>query len=166
MKKFVLKYGLISGAVSAALMITTGLSLRNSTSFENAAIYGFAGMVLSMLFVFLGIKAYRDTSLNGQITFGHAFQTGLFITIISCACYAVSWLFLYNILLPDLMEKYAAYSIEQLRNSGATAAAIHAHETDLEKYKEMYQNPLMIFMEPFPIGLLVTLISSFILKGK
>jgi hypothetical protein len=40
----------------------------------------------------------------------------------------------------------------------------------LKKYKEVYDNPLfnaaMTFIEPFPIGLVITLISAAVLRRK
>jgi len=40
----------------------------------------------------------------------------------------------------------------------------------VKKYKEMYANPLlnaaMTFIEPFPIGLVITLVSAAVLRRK
>ena len=57
-----------------------------------------------------------------------------------------------------------------LREKGASAAAIEATKKDMEKMKEMYKNPLinvaMTFIEPFPVGLVVTLVSAGILRRR
>ena len=68
------------------------------------------------------------------------------------------------------MDKYGAHMIEKAKASGASAAAVQAQVEQVKKYKEMYANPLinaaMTFIEPFPIGLVITLISAAVLRRK
>ena len=68
------------------------------------------------------------------------------------------------------MDKYDAYLIEKARASGASAAALQAQMQQLNKFKEQYENPLfnsaMTFLEPFPVGLVITLLSAAILRKK
>jgi hypothetical protein len=83
--------------------------------------------------------------------------------------YVATWeVVVYSKLAPDFMEKYAAYSIEKLKASGATAAAIEAKRQELEQFKVMYDKPWfrapLTFTEPFPVGLLVTLVSAGVLR--
>ena len=86
------------------------------------------------------------------------------ITVISCLCYVVTWEVLYFRFLPDFMDKYSAYVVEKARASGASDAAVQARAEQLRKYKEQYDDPLfnaaVTFLEPFPIGLAITLISA------
>jgi hypothetical protein len=82
----------------------------------------------------------------------------------------VTWEILYFKFLPDFMDKYGAHIVEQLKASGATPAAIPAQLQQMKKYKEMYDNPffnaLFTFIEPFPVGLVITLISAAVLRRK
>ena len=84
--------------------------------------------------------------------------------------YVVSWEILYFNFLPDFMDKYGAHMVEKAKASGASAAAVQAQVEQAKKYKEMYDNPLinaaMTFIEPFPIGLAMTLISAAVLRRK
>jgi hypothetical protein len=68
------------------------------------------------------------------------------------------------------MDKYGAYVIEKLKASGASPAAVQAQIQQLKKYKEWEDNPFinaaMTFIEPFPIGLVITLISAAVLRRK
>jgi hypothetical protein len=123
MKKIILIYGLISGAVSATLMVIMALSLRQSYNFDHGEIYGYSGMVLSLLFVYLGVRAYREQVLGGAITFGQAIAAGSLIALISCICYALAWEVVYPTLLPDFLEKYAQCSMDKLKASGASEAS-------------------------------------------
>jgi hypothetical protein len=57
-----------------------------------------------------------------------------------------------------------------LRTAGASATVIQAKITELNQLKQNYKNPLynsaLTFLEPFPVGLLITLISAGILRKK
>jgi hypothetical protein len=169
MKKTILTFGLISGAISSLLMVAT-VPFADRIGFDKGAVVGYTAIVLSFLLVFFGIRSYRDNEGNGQITFSKAFAVGISITVISCVCYVVTWEILYYNFLPDFMDKYGAHMIEKAKASGASAAALQAQVEQVKKYKEMYANPLinaaMTFIEPFPIGLIITLISAAVLRKK
>ena len=169
MKKTILTFGLISGAVSSLMMVTT-VPFAERIGFDKGAVVGYTAIVLSFLLVFFGIRSYRDNAGNGQITFAKAFAVGISITLISCVCYVVAWEVLYFHFLPGFMDKYSVYMVGKLKASGASAAAVQAQVQQLSKYKEMYDDPLlnaaMTFIEPFPIGLVITLISAAVLRRK
>ncbi len=170
MQKTVLVYGLISGLIASVLMIGTALHFRNSMDFSNGQWIGYAGILLSMVVVYFGVRSYRDNVAGGSLTFGQAFQVGILITFISCVCYVIAWLVVYQTLMPDFLEKYAESTLAQLRLSGASEGKIQQQALEMEKFKSMYQNPLiragLTFMEPFPMGVLVTLITSFALRRR
>ena len=169
MKKTVLTFGLISGALSSLMMVAT-VPFAHRIGFNKALIVGYTTIVLSFLLVFFGIRSYRDNASNGQITFTKAFAVGISITLISCIFYVVTWEILYFNFLPDFMDKYGAHMIEKLKASGASPAAIQAQIEQVKKDKEIEDNPLlnaaMTFIEPFPIGLAITLISAAVLRKK
>jgi len=169
MKKTILVFGLISGAISA-LMLSATVPFADRIGFDKGEYLGYTVIVLSLLLVFFGIRSYRDNVGNGQVTFTKAFTVGISITLISCICYVVTWEILYFHFLPGFMDKYSAYMVQKLSASGASAAVIQAQVQQLKKYKEMYDNPFLnaalTFIEPFPIGFVVTLISAAILRKK
>ena len=151
-------------------MMVATVPFADRIGFDKAAVIGYTSIVLSFLLVFFGIRSYRDNVGNGQITFSKAFAVGISITLISCICYVVTWEILYYNFLPDFMDKYGAHMVEKIKASGASAAAVQAQVEQVKKYKEMYANPLlnaaMTFIEPFPIGLVITLISAAVLRRK
>jgi hypothetical protein len=168
-KKTILTFGLISGALSSLMMVAT-VPFADKIGFDHAEVVGYTVIVLSFLLVFFGIRAYRDQAGNGQITFAKGFAVGISITLISCICYVVTWEILYFTVLHDFMDKYAAYMIEKLKASGASPATVQAQLQQLKQYKEQYENPLfnaaVTFIEPFPVGLVITLISAAVLRRK
>ena len=167
MRKTILTFGLISGAISSLMMVATA-SVGDRIGFDKGVVIGYTTIVLSFLLVFFGIRSYRDNIGNGQITFLKAFAVGISITLISCICYVVTWEVLYYNFLPDFWDKYGAHLVEKLRASGASPAALQAKLQEVAKYKELYKNPLLnaalTFIEPFPIGLVITLISAAVLR--
>ena len=73
-------------------------------------------------------------------------------------------------LAPDFGQKYSAYAVEQTRKAGATDAQIEAKRKELARYFEEYKKPLVriayTFLEPLPVGILVTLITAAALSRK
>jgi hypothetical protein len=169
MKKTVLTFGLISGALSSLMMVAT-VPFAHRIGFNKALVLGYTTIVLSFLLVFFGIRSYRDNVGNGQITFTKAFAVGICITLISCIFYVATWEILYFNFMPDFMDNYGAQTIEKLKASGASATAVEAQVQQLKEFKEQYKNPLfnslMTFIEPFPVGLAITLLSAAVLRRK
>ena len=168
MKRIVLKYGFISAALSSAMMLAT-VPFLHKLGFDKGAIVGYTAIVLSFLLVFFGVRSYREAN-GGRLSFGRGFLVGLLITLISCAGYVVTWEFIYYNWMPDFADKYSAYSIEHLKASGASQEAVDARAREMEDLKRMLDNPLMnaamTFTEPFPVGLVVTLVSAAALRKK
>ena len=92
------------------------------------------------------------------------------ITLISCAFYVVTWEIIYFKLMPDFMETFTNYAVEQVRASGGSQQMIDAKLKEMKDLGVMLNNPLInaafTFIEPFPVGLLLTLISSAILRRR
>jgi hypothetical protein len=169
MKKTILTFGLISGAISSLMMVGT-VPFAHRIGNNQALVLGYTTIVLSFLLVFFGIRSYRDNAANGQITFSKAFAVGICITLISCIFYVVTWEIIYFNFMPDFMDEYGAHMVEKLKASGASAAAVQAKVLEMKTLKERYANPFfnaaMTFIEPFPVGLLITLLSAAILRKK
>jgi len=169
MKKTVLTFGLISGAMSAALMLVT-IPFTDRIGWEKGEILGYTGIVLSALMVFFGVRSYRENVGGGRLTFGRAFAVGILITLISSACYVGTWEIVYYKFMPDFADKYAAHLVEHAKASGASQQKIDETKRQAKQFKQMYDKPLfnvaLTFMEVFPIGLVVTLLSAGILRKK
>ncbi|MGH7485378.1 MAG: DUF4199 domain-containing protein [bacterium] len=171
MKKTVLVFGLISGGILAAMMAGTMVIYKNGRfDFDRGEIFGYTSMILAFIIVFFGMRSYRENNGGGAITFGKAFQVGILMTLIACALYVVTWEIIYYRFVPDFADQYAAHAIAKMRASGASAAALAKATADMAHFKEIYQNPFvnigMTFLEIFPVGLVMTLISAGILRKK
>jgi ethanolamine transporter EutH len=170
MKKVVIVCGLIAGLIVSTMMLITMAIYTSSGDFDNGMIYGYASMLLAFSLIFVGIKNYRDKYNNGFISFGKAFKVGILITLIASTIYVIVWLIDYYFFIPDFGEKYAAHMLEKLKASGASEIEMAKQTKEMASFSTMYKNPffnaLMTYAEIIPVGLIFTLISSFILKKK
>lgn len=171
MKKIVLIYGLIAGAiVGGMLLITMPLYESGTLKIENGEWLGYTTMVVALSLVFFGVKSYRDNHLGGVIKFGNALTVGLLITLISSLMYAVSWEVTYHNMKGDFMKQYSEKQLEKMKAKGASEAEIVASGKKMAELGEMYKNPIIRFamtlMEIAPVGILISLLSAALLKKK
>ena len=90
MKRIVLKYGLISGAILASMTaVLLPLCMTGVMDFAVNEVIGYCAMVLAFLLVFFGIRTYRHDVGGGAITFGRAFGVGILITLVTCGVYVL-----------------------------------------------------------------------------
>jgi hypothetical protein len=80
----------------------------------------------------------------------------------------VVWEIVYFNFFPDFLDQYTAHILQNMREAGESDAAIAAKTKEMVRFKELYANPLInvfiTFMEIFPVGLIVTLVSAGILR--
>ena len=169
MRKIVLTFGLIAGAVMSLTMVVAIL-LKNEVYFESGLIVGYTSMVLAFLMVYFGVRTYRDQTPTGTIGFWKAFGVGMMIVLVGSACYVATWEVLYFNFVPDYMEKYAEHALAKARAAGATAAELEAQAAEFAKYGQWYRNPFlnvaMTLMEPLPVGVAMSLLSAALLRRR
>ena len=168
-KRTILTWGLIAGVVSISLMLAT-MPLGERIGFEHSMTIGYTALVLSALLIFPGVRSYRDNVAGGRMSFGRGFLVGLGIALVAAVCYGVIWAIVYANFMPDFCDKWAAYTLDQVRTAGGSAEQIAEATAQAEQMKRLMQNPLtnaaMAMLEPFPVGLLASLVSAGILRKK
>ena len=169
MKKTVLTFGLIAGAMLSAMMLAT-LPFMDSIGFEYGEILGYSSMVLAFLLTFFGIRSYRDNVAGGTVGFGRALVVGLLISAVAAMCYVATWELIYFKLTPDFGAKFQAHLIEKARKNGESEEAIARRKAELERFVELYRNPAfnaaVTFLEPLPVALVVSLVSAGVLSRR
>src|ERR1700742_4352897 len=169
MKKTVLTFGLIAGLIISVLMNGSLLLAKRIGSGHSMAL-GYTIMVASFLLVYFGIRSYRDNNLGGRISFGRAFTCGILITLITTVFYVVSWEIMFFNFMPHFMDGYFAAQIHKVQASGLDAATIATRVAAIQHSQEMYQNPFVnaayTFIEPLPVGIIMTLVSAAALRRK
>jgi peptidoglycan biosynthesis protein MviN/MurJ (putative lipid II flippase) len=170
MKKTVLTFGLISGIIMISMMLIPLIIGKDFVHGNTGMLIGYSTMVLAGILIFVGVKSYRDNQQNGFITFGRAFKVAVLIALISSLVYVAVWMVLSYTVYEDFMEKYCAAMAEKAKASGLTPEELAAKKAEMEQMKEWYKNPLIragfTFLEPMPVGLILSLLSALILKKK
>jgi hypothetical protein len=146
------------------------LPLIDRIGFDYGMVVGYTMMVISFLMVFFGIRAYRENVGGGKIAFTRALAIGALITLISCCFYVATWEFVYFKIMPDFGDKFASYAVEKVRASGASQQEIDSKIQEMKEFKVMYDKPLfnaaVTFLEPLPVGVIITFVSALILRKK
>ena len=168
MKKIILTYGLIAGLICMSFMIVSTLVWKTTNETNQSMIIGFVGMFIAFIFVFVGIKNYRDKHNGGYVSFWNAFKIGFLIALIASSIYTAVWLIEMHFFMPDFMEKFTEKAIAEVNSSGLSATEIAKKIDEMKAMEENYKNPFfrifITLMEILPIGIVVALLSALILK--
>ncbi|HEX6283893.1 MAG TPA: DUF4199 domain-containing protein [Pyrinomonadaceae bacterium] len=169
MKKIVLTFGLIAGAIMSVLMFAT-IPFADRIGFDYSLLVGYTTMVLAFLLVFFGIRSYRENVGGGQISFGRAVSVGILIVLIASVMYVIAWEILYYNFIPDFADKYTAHLLEKARAAGASPEQLAVEEEKMKSMRWMLDNPFIngavAFVEPLPVGIVLTLVSAAILRKR
>jgi hypothetical protein len=169
MKKSVLLFGAIAGAIVSGMLIAT-TATSQPIDFEGSELSGYVIMVLAFSVIFFAIKNYRDKHLSGSISFAKAFLMGLYITLVASTIYVATWLVLSETYAQGYMDQYYAYTIDKLKASDLPQEEIDIKIQEMEDFKIMYKNPAVkigvTYIEILPVGLFISLISAGFLRKK
>jgi hypothetical protein len=167
MKKIVLIFGLVIGTILSCNSIIMINQMYSNPDFKGNDVVGYAALVVLFSLIFFGVRNYRNKHLNGFISFGNAFKTGTLIALVGSTMYVVVGLAYYYLFVPDFIDVYIAYVLD---NCNCSPAELQAKTIEMANFKELYKNPLfaifITYMEVFPIGLVVALISALLIRKK
>ncbi len=175
MKRNVLVFGTIAGVLISAFMGTSMAMMAcgpdDGDHGMGSMIMGFSAMIVSFSFVFVGIKNFRDKQNRGIITFGKAFLLGTLISLIASTMYTLTWAVEFHFFLPDFMDGYSAMQIKELQESGISGDSLETAIQEIKSTQHSYEtNPFFFamytYMEIFPVGIIISLISALILKKR
>jgi hypothetical protein len=167
----ILRYGVIAGVIVAVPMLgMTFLMDGHHLPTSYGMLIGYSTMLIALSTVFVAIKRHRDESGGGVIGFWPAFALGLGISFVASVCYVLAWEATVAITHMDFANSYASVMIEQQKARGLSGAALDKFIAQMEQFKIDYANPLfrlpMTFVEIFPVGVLVSLISAGLLRNR
>jgi len=171
MRKTVLTYGLIAGAIVSGLMFASMPFWKSGAlNFDNGEIVGYTTMVIALSMVFFGVKSCRDYYFNGSISFWQAVKVGVLITLIASVMYALAWEISYHTVASDFIEKMSQHYLEKMKSEAENEAELNAAIEQMKNFKEWYKNPILRFgitlTEILPVGIIITLISAMLLRKK
>lgn len=166
MKKTVLRYGGLS-VLFMVIFFILNFTVFADLDFATQEILGWVGIFLSVIFIYFGIKYFRDHFNKGLLSFGKGMKVGLLILLLPSIAFGLFDIFYVYVINPGWIDTYYNAQIDQLRAS-LPAEKATAEIKKMEENKEMFSNPLFQFLvmalSVFAAGLIVTVVSSLILR--
>jgi hypothetical protein len=169
MKQVIFRYGLYATLVIVGLGMVDFFIVSKYASFAVQEVTGYLTMLLAMVFVFMGIRQYRDRVNGGTLSFGQGLKIGILIVLIPSIFFGLFDLLYTEVIKPDWLETYYAAYMERIKAStppDKLAAALKKANNE----KEIFANPIFQFLlmsaTVFIIGLIVTIISALTLRRK
>ena len=90
MKQVVFRYGIYAGLAILVLgALHVFVFMPPMISWEMAEVAGYLTMILCMIFVFMGIRYYRDHVNNGFLTFGQGLKLGALIVLVPAVTFGL-----------------------------------------------------------------------------
>lgn len=168
MKSTITKFGLYAFLIASVLFLS-GFLLGKNLDFNTQAIIGYSSMVISLVFVYFGIKHYRDKENNGRIAIGKAIAIGLFISLFAALGFMIIDYIYTTQINPNFQEEYLAHSLKEMK---ATLSVEEFQKQKIELTQQMqdYGGPtalaLLMFANVIVIGFIISLISALVLQRK
>ena len=170
MLRTILIYGVIAGVIVGVPMFIGTVLVEGHAPTSISMAIGYAIMLVALSTVFLAIKRQRDTAGGGVIKFWPALGMGLGISLIAGVFYVATWELTQALTGADFITEYASTVIAEKQAAGAGAAEIAATRAQMDQFAVQYQNPLfrlpMTFVEIFPVGVLVSIVSAALLRNS
>lgn len=166
----ILSYGLVAGLVAGIPVSAVAIAGHRTGLSETASMaISYLIMLIALSLVFVAIKRQRDVELGGVIRFWPALGLGIGISVFAGIVYVAAFEALAAILHFDFAIVYSNAMIQQARASGASAAELAAVTAKAAQVRAQLSDPLfllpMVFIEIFPVGVLVSLISASLLRN-
>lgn len=168
MKKSILRYGAY-GSIVLTILFSLSLYIGEYFSYSAREVIGYTTMILSLSFIFFGIKHYRDQENGGVVSFGASLKMGVLISLIVSVVFGIIDVIYIEFINPEFMNEYYAHSVETLKNS-VPPEEFPEKLKELEAQKELFSSSFMSFlvmsMTVFVLGFIISLISALFLQRK
>jgi hypothetical protein len=170
MKKTAIRFGLYGVYVIIALFVinwfVTGGERGN---FKTGEVIGWTGILISVIFVYFGLKYYREHQNGGRLSFGEGMKLGLLIVLIPSLAFGLFNLIYVKVIDPEFLNAYYNYEVAQIKASN-TGAELERKLSQMAEDKKMFEGPVIpfvaMFFSVFLVGLVVTIISTLLLRRR
>lgn len=172
MTRIILIYGVIGAVIVGSFMVAGMMSWPNGEMPEgnSGVVVGYLTQLVALTMVFLGIKHFRDRERGGVVKFVPAFLVGLGISAVASLGWVFAWEIVLAITKLDFPAVYGQMMLEAAQARGAPEAELQKIAAESASFGEMYKNPLIrmpiTFIEMFPVGVLVSLLSAILLRNS
>lgn len=162
-------YGLVAGLISGAPFLAAVTAPNYKMGGSLSMIAGYLAMLIALSAIFIAVKRHRDVDRGGVVKFLPALGLGLGISVVAGILYTACWDATLALTHMDFAGGYARAIVADAQARGLTGAALAKVTAEADAFKAQYANPLyrwpMTFIEIFPVGVLVSLISAGLLRN-
>lgn len=168
MKKTVLKFGFYALFTAAGLFLLA-LLVGNGLDYFVQEVIGYTTMAISLIFVFFGIRHYRDRENEGQITFLKALGIGMLISLFAALGFGLIDYIYTTVIHPDFAIEYETKMLADMK-ANLSAEAFEVEKAELHQKMKDYGGSgfmaAMMFAMVIVMGFIISLISALLLQKK
>ena len=170
MTNIIFLYGTFAGLIVIGAMIAVIISAGGQPDMsDNSLFFGYPTMIVALSMIFFGVKRYRDRDLGGVIKFVPAFLMGLAIAVVAGVIYVAGWEVYMAATDGSYMKAYMDHYIAGEKAKGLTGAALDKLVAEMDAMMIAYNTNMpyrmgLTFLEIFPVGVIVALISAALLR--
>ncbi len=163
-------YGTFAGLIVIGVMIGFIVAANGHPEMsDNSLFTGYLTMIVALSMIFFGVKRYRDRDLGGVIKFVPAFLMGLGIAIVAGVIYVAGWEVYMAATDGSYMKAYMDHYIAGEKAKGLAGAALDKLVAEMDAMTAAYTTNMpyrmgLTFLEIFPVGVIVALISAALLR--
>jgi hypothetical protein len=136
--KVAMNYGLLYGLAGIAITLLfyfLGIDMQSKIPM-------FVGFIALIIFIFTGVKSYRDEDLEGYISYGRSLGTGTLIALFGSIITAIFTVILFTYIAPELPEKILENAQQKFAEGGMSDDQV---EQGL-KMTRMFMSPVWLFL--------------------
>jgi hypothetical protein len=161
MQRTALRFGLYSLLTLIGISVLSFFLFGDGKDYDKIEVAGYIAMLLAMIFVYLGLRHYRDHFRSGYLTFGQGLKLGLLIVLVPAIGFGLFDILYTRVINPSWHADYMAQYAAKLKGE------------ELEQFRQqmaLFSNPfiefIMMTLTVLVIGFVATIISGLLLKRK
>lgn len=156
-------YGGLAGFLIISVMVS-GFLVFGLQSTAGSQAFGFLLMFFILSLIFFGMKRFRDLEQGGIIKFSQALLLGMAMSLFAGLAYIIVWEIYLAMTDSRFIQIYTDQLIEQQKSKGISSESLADFIEKMNEMKENYAKPgyriPLTFLEIFPMGFIVSLISA------
>ncbi len=168
MKSTLLRYGGYA-FITAMLLFFIALYFFGDMDYGTQEVLGYLSMVLSLLFIYPGIKHFRDSENGGSVSFGKAFLVGLLIAVFAGIGFGIIDYLFTTVINPDFLQEYMSHQLAEMEKT-LSPEEFETQKALLQQQMEAYGSSgfmaFIMFTTVVLIGIVISLISALLLQRK
>ena len=167
-KQTVYKYGGF-GLITAIALFLLALTFGSDMSYTAQEVLGYLTILVSLSFIYFGVKHYRDKVNHGVLSLPRALAIGMLIALLVGIGIGFADYIYTKFINPEFMTDYLNYTLKTMENN-LSPEEFAVKKTEVETQMQSMGNSLalafIMFATVVVIGFLVSLLSGLVLQRK